>query len=332
MRTCLLVVGILAALARPAAGDALDPKLISADARWMVHLDVDGLWATRTTEQLLKPLADLEHVQRERKKFRDALGFDMIDDIHAVTLYGDQFTEGQGVVLIRADVDEGRIAGFLAKQPDYEPTEYTGRKLHAWTDRHHGKKGTLFGCIYRAADSAPASSSETDAPKSKTLLVVSRNRNDVQKALDVLDGRIASLEVGNPLLAGRAESENASQTPIVTIGARGLAEAAMPLRSPVLRHCEVLNLLVGERGDDVYVSGRLVAKSDQSAADVRQVLDGVLAMGRLAGDSNKELQKVIKMAEVSAEGRIVTVQWHGQAADVVRAAREQWINKHLPVP
>jgi hypothetical protein len=297
----------------------------------VAHLDADALWAARAAEQLLKPLLDLEHVRHERKKFHDAAGFDMIDDVHAVTLYGDQFTPGQGVVIIHADVDEPPIAKLLAGQPDYKESEYAGRKVYSWTDRHHGGPHALIGCVYPRPRSSSASPVQSDvaARGRESLLLISHRRADLEKALDVLDGKTPCLADDDPLLAGENQGTASVQKAVVTIGARGLAEATLPLKSPVVRQCEILNLAVGEDSAEAHVAGRLVAKNNESAADIERVLQGVLAMGRLAGDSDKDLQKVMKTAGVSLEGKTVTFHWHGQAVDVVRAAQEQWIKKQL---
>ncbi|HLA84415.1 MAG TPA: hypothetical protein VJL29_06450 [Thermoguttaceae bacterium] len=322
MRFRFLLAAVALALVVPASwAGPLDVRQISADARWVAHLDVDALRTTQAAEQYLKPLLAKERAQAGLQKLREAGGFDLAADLHGVTLYGTRFEPRRGVVIFHADAVETRLVAFLETQPDYKTTEYGRHAVHSWTDRHSGSH-TVIGCLYRPGKSSDESVQEP------LLVLIAHNPSDMRRAIDVVDGKAASLDGDDsPLVAG-AEQRASKKPVVVMLGAGGLAEAALPLKSPVLRQCDMLNVVLGETDGEAFLACRLAAKSDEGAKNIEQVVQGLLAMGRLAGDANENLKKVLETVELSLDGKTVELRWHGQAADVVHAARTQWALRH----
>jgi hypothetical protein len=303
-----------------ARADTLNRRDVAANAQWVVHLDVDALWKTDVADQFIKPLLSKDRVQRELKNIHAAIGVDPTKDLYGATLYGINFKPKQGVLLIRAGLKTEAFEAFLAKQPDYKTSDYHGHQLHSWTDKHHGHKGTVIACVFNTAKS-----SETRGVQ----LVIAHRMADMKQGLDVLEGRSPNLADSKSPLVSELTDVIGKEKPVVVIGVRGLDKAALPFKSPVVRQCDRAAVALGEHDGELTLHGQITAKSQASAADMQEVIEGLAALGRLAADKNKELRKVLSAVDVSHEGKTVTVEWHGLFTDVVFAVQQEWFKRQF---
>ncbi len=303
MKTTVLAASVLAlAAVGPLLAGPLDEARLGADAQWIAHVDFDALRAADTVKTFAKPWLAKDRVQREVTRIRDKIGLDPTKDLHGATFWGTVPKDGRGVVLIEADVDRQRLEAFLAKQPDYEETSYESHVVHAWT-HHHGRRGdvTVHGCFPEPG-----------------LMVFGRHLGDLQAAVDVIEGRRAKLAAGDSPLAGPVPPGT-----VVDLRAAGLDEANLPLKSPILRLSKQLRIAVGEHQTTAFVEAHLVARSEQNAEDMRDVVRGAVAFVRLYCNDNQDALRILEAVQVTAEGATVTFSWQGQAGNVVRAIGRQ---------
>ena len=306
MRARLLAAAIVLATAPSLGAGTFDPRQVAADAQWVVHVDVDLLRASQAAERFIGPWLASERVQRELAKLRQAIGTDPTRDLHAVTFCGDRLRPNRGAMIVHADVQPGPLVAFLATQPDYRTGNHRTHTIYTWTGRRRGHEHTVNACLFDSS-----------------LVVSARERGDLEKALDVLDGKAANLAgSGSPLLA------EAPAAAVVQIRAHRLAEASLPFKSPLVHQTELLNIDLGEDHGEAFFHGRVVARSEQSAADIRRVVEGLIAMFRLVHDSDKDAKTVLAAVELNVEQRTVEVRWRGQVEDLIRIIRTQWVNKH----
>ena len=306
MRMWMAAVTLMLAAGSPLMAGSLDETRVGADAKWIAHLDFDALRASATVRMFAKPWLATDRVQRELAKIRDTIGLDPTEDLHSATHWGSEPKDGRGVLLIAAEVDRQRLEAFLAKQPDYATDTYEGHAIHRWT-HHHGRRGdvTVHGCFPAAG-----------------LLVFGRDPGDLKAAVDVLDGRGANLAAADSSLTGPAPVGT-----VLDLRATGLAEADLPLKSPILRLSKLLRVAVGEHEGTAFVEARLVAKSEEHAPPMRDVMVGAVAFAKLYCNDNEEALNILDVIDVTLQGPTVTLSWQGKAADVVRVIGRQII-KH----
>ncbi|HBO42570.1 MAG TPA: hypothetical protein DD670_01270 [Planctomycetaceae bacterium] len=323
MRLCVLFLATVLCLAASARADQFDPRHVSADAQWLAHLDVEALRTTQAADQFLKPWLTSDRAGRELKNIREAIGIDLTNDLHGATLYGVPFEPRRGVVVARANLIESVFVGFLANQPDHKIAKYRNHELHSWTDPHH--KGTLFACVCQPPKDEAAPSAQAGS-----LVVIAHHQADMHKALDVLDGTSPNLAESKSPLASEIRAATESSRPIVTIGVCGLGKADLPLKSPVVRQCETLAMALGEDDGRVVLHARLVADSEAAAADMENVVRGLVALGRLSAESNEAMRKVLDAVTLSIEQRAVVMKWRGYVLDVLQASQQEWIKHNMP--
>ncbi len=208
---------ILLAMCLPAAAAPLDPATVSADAKWLVHVDVEQL-RNNPVAQMLR-----EHVENDKKhkdldNLRQIMGLESWDDLKSIVVYGRTDEPEEGVMIIRAKSDQQRVIESLSGKPTYSKQKHGDRWVHSWTEtkerRGQTKQHTMFLMFY---------------PGDYALL--SRNRETFELAIDVLDqakpgvsggvGRLTAaappaasiyIEAAGPIKPKRARKEHIMQT------------------------------------------------------------------------------------------------------------------------
>jgi len=304
MKTWIVAAPALLAAAGSLWGAPLDETRLAADAKWVAHVDFDALRASPTVRAVTGPWLATERARRELAKIRDTVGLDPAVDLHAVTFYGSKPVEGRGVALLSADVDRARLEEFLAEQPDYATASHAKHTIHSCTHRRPRRGDVTVHASF----------------PDPTLLLFSRDSGDLKAALDVLDGRRPNLAAGDSPLKGQSRPGT-----VLDLRAAGLADAELPLKSPILRLSELLRIALGEQGSTAFVNARLVAKSEEDASNMRDVVVGAVAFARLYCSGNDDALSILNAIRVESERRTVTLTWEGQARDVLKVVRKQWM-------
>ncbi len=293
----LTFVGILAFGAALRA-EPLDRRQIAADAKWLMHVDLDALRDGPSAKVLVAAWLQTEPARSYRAGIREALGLDVARDLRSATLYGQELVPDRGVLMVRAAWDKPRLMAFLARQPDYAEEHRDGREVLTWTDRRDGQRQTVFAAIH-----------------GKESVLFSRNGGDLAAALAVLDGKAGSL--------AEAESSLARPPPDGTVllaRASGLSEAKLALKSPILLLSENFSLTAGEAANEAFVEVQLTAASAEHVSHFRDVATGLVALARLMRANDPDVLKLLDAVTISTDDRSVLARWSGQLADVLTAA------------
>ena len=303
-------------IAAAAEAGPLDPKQLSADTTWVVHVDVDALRTSTVVNHVYQKLTDKwKDVDRHIDEVRSHLGIDPRKDLHSLTLSGPKLGDELGVLIVQAEVDRKLLQRELAKYADYKSTAYGPYRLESWT--HTKARGRTR--------------SVTSAFWKPTILVFGGSPSDVELALDVLDGK-------RPNLADR-HTPLAAETPkgaILVARAAGLGDATLPCRSPLVKQSDMLSLVAGEHEETSFLTSRLVTKSPETAVQVKRVLDGVRAMGQMQYAEDAEALKMIDRLHVEISDKTVTVDFRAPAAEVwthLQKAARHWMERsHRAAP
>ena len=108
------------------------------------------------------------------------------------------------------------------------------------------------------------------------------------------------------------------------------ARAFLPFISPVLRQSESLRLAVGEQDGTAFGRAHLVARSSETAGQIRTALEGVVAMARLQTDSDPLATKALDGIKVIQADRAVDVQWRVPVGEVTKLLETDWAKQAKP--
>ena len=306
MRILPVAAALVLALGSQASAEPLDHKQVSAEAKWMVHVDFDALRAAKTAQRIGDAWLRRDSSKRHLEEIRKATGMGPTRDVHSISFYGSRFQRLDGVVIVRAEVDRPRLLDLAGKWPDYRTSPHGSRELHSWT-RAKGTKHehTVTGCFHGPA-----------------VMVFGRDTAEVKAALDVLDGKSAGLAEDSPLLGADVPAGA-----VLHAAASELAAADVPFKSPILTRSEVFSLAVGEYHGRVFARATLVAQSPEVAAQVRQILDGFLAMAKLQHRANEDAMKILEAVRATTHQKTVSVAWEGSAEAVLELIEKAWSKK-----
>ncbi|MCY2950736.1 MAG: hypothetical protein NTU53_02015 [Planctomycetota bacterium] len=283
MKPVAMGVVVLLSAATFVRAAVLDGKRVPEDAKWLLHVDMDALRESKTWKTLLQ--GELEKnpgFQTTVQNVQVFTGFRFPQDLHDVTLYGKAFNEEAGVVVIHATVDSSVLLGQLALAPGYETFRHGDHDVHSWQDK--GKQ--LYGSF-----------------QSTSVAVIGRSRENVQKAIDVLDGKAAGMKMGWGV------TEGAKGTVLAYVGGSGLAELRQMQRvkTPLLNEAEMAWVSVGEQEGSLVLRAAVGTKTARAAEQMKALADGMKAMVALAA-ANENADAKAKAASAAMESLSTKVQ------------------------
>ncbi len=298
----------------PAAGaDAVT----SADAVWVAHLDIEAMLDSKMGKAMLDALEDEPHASR-LESFTEKTGMDPTEDMVSITLWGRSFTPGDGVAVVRGEINHKKLLKLLDDVKDHAQFKHGEHTIHQWTQKPEGKHddGTRFGAFH-----------------GDELVVFSRHRKEIEHALDVLDGK------------ADAQSDLAANKRVLPDPSEGvwLQAAAVDIRLPkhlppqaaALKDMHAASMAMGETRGQVYLDITMSFDNKRTADQLRQMGQGLLAMGQMRLDrlDDEEAQlphwaPLVRTAKIGGEDEMITFTVSIAAEDVIAMAEEAEARRH----
>ncbi|MCE9629693.1 MAG: hypothetical protein K8S94_03100 [Planctomycetia bacterium] len=296
------VLAIACPTAAPLVAAPLDLMAVSADAKWVMHVDMD---AARDSTVLERTLAKAMKMHPGAGGMIDMAakmsGMDPRKDLRDATAYGSDTDKKNGVLVVRGNANREFLTRMVEKAPDHRTMTHEGHTLHGWTHKRGRHGGTVVAAFFK-----------------DDVLVFSRTEEATKAALDVLDGRKASVPADSPL-AGRVR-------PGSIVVAR--ASAVDPdTKCPVLRKGEAFRVALGEHDRKSFYRARLEMNSAEAAAEVRDVVKGLASLASLRWGSDDSIMSLVKAVRMDVEGETCSISWEVPADDtwtVVEKAMTHW--------
>ncbi len=279
-------------LAGVAGAEPYDPRQVPADAKWVIHFDVDAAQKS-SLGQIVRQhlLADVGFV-RKAQEFQTFSGTRLLDDIHAVLLFGREFEGPRSVLVIHADLDAELLKrNMRALKPDFGSKFHGQHEVMTWRDGDM----PVFACFH-----------------SRTATVISQSFDDITISLDVLDGKAAGLKSDSFL------AEKSTLGTILFVASDKLQDLARrnPDVSPITRSADGGAVTFGENDRQLFLRGLLISSSNELARQTRMALDGLRTLVVLAAnDKNKPVDartsaiaEILRGATVDVKDKIVSVE------------------------
>jgi len=307
MKRITTVVAIGASLAAVAAwAGPLQKHHVAAEAKWVLHLDVDAFKAGQLgayvggelDQKLAKPKADL----------KAQLDFDFDwRRITALTAYGTGFRpdeQGKGVLLVYTDMDvQKALEAFIEKLQGGNADAGPVKRL---------EPGPLP--LYLIKDDLYI------APQPGRPVLVSKFHQEILKARPLFAGQAPTLAANDAF----GDLLSAPGAFFFVAAAQGFNELPhIPPKAQVLKQAEGLRLILSENAGQVGLNALLKTKTAEVSQQVQQVLQGLLALGALSQPDNQDLQQLIQATKVTAGDKSVTVNVQLPADKVLAAIRQK---------
>jgi len=284
------VIGVVGVMGISSAGQAapFDPKTVSSDAKWVVHIDVDAMSKTDTWK-LVQPKLENNAKYAKGKRDIERVGqLKLPDDLHDVTLFGPTVGEKEAVVIIRANVNPERLKTLVSLNETYSASTVGGHQLHSWDDK--GK--TMFSGF--AGDGR---------------IVIGQSKDEVVAALDTIAGKLDPLK--NAVLA--PQQTNAGM--LVYVAGDQLGEIGQQAaRSPMIQKLKSAWITVTEDPiKGLKVKSQIVADDEKTATNVKGTIDGLKAAVSFAGQDDPDallVSEAVLDLTATATGNNIDIDWN----------------------
>jgi hypothetical protein len=232
------------------------------------------------------------HLEQMMTMGAGVIGMDIRKDLREVTIYGLDTDKHNAVMIVHAKTDRKKLEAMVEKAKDHVTSDHRGYTLHAWT--HKG---------WRQSEGKPVVGAFYD----DSTMVFARTKEQVEHAVDVLDGKGESLGEDSPL-AGRVRPG----TILV-----GRATAVNPdTKCPVLKEATGFRVAMGEHEGTSFYRALLEMKSAEAAEQAKAVTEGMVALGSLSFGGEPVAMKLIAGVESMTRGDTCLISWDASANDV----------------
>lgn len=285
MRIGGLAVAIVLAIAAFSWAAPLDPKVVSGEAKWVVHLDVDAMRDSSLVRTAYQEFVDKCPLAKVALPALDAaraqIGFDPRTDLHGLTLYGSQVGKEEGVLIVFADANQKMLTEKVKNAPGYKSETHGAYELHSWTHKDRRGERPVTGAFFK--DKAA---------------VFSGSPEEVKAALDVMDGK----------KPGSTCEVLAAEVPAgATVLVRAVGIDQTPCDSKLAKEIESFSIASGENAGQSFFHGKVVAKSPQVAKEMAKVAKGLQGLGNLHAIDQPQCKPLVKNMKVKVEGSTLTV-------------------------
>ena len=284
-----------------ASAGPLVPKDIGANAKWFGHVNVEAIRSMKLVQDMQAQCPAYQRCQAKMAELAKKLGMNPLEDILGATLYSDHYGSQVGVALVYVKkLDREKMLKLLKERhPDSKSSQYGSRTLHTWTASHHGKKMDLTGTF-----------------ASDTLVVIGVDVQQVQAALDVLDGKKPSLAQNAPLIAGIPQT--------ALFSSRGIdvpEDYRKTTHCPVLHNCKAASAFWTEKAGQITGKYEFTTVSEETAKNFKAIVDGFVAMAQLRDSDLAAVKKVLDGLKVETKGASFTATFTTSTGDVEAAVK-----------
>ena len=310
------------------AAAAVNPAIVSADARWVIYADMNALRASAIGKELI---ALGEKAQLDTGSGKVGIDWQkLLATIGSATAYGANISSDpkqiDGTLVIQGTADLRKIAESLLIQANladpkavveltdlpFPAYALSGQKAQpakpAAAADATGKEPVAPNAIVKAATSKETAPLEVIiAFPPEPVVIVSKSKPQILKARDVFRGSAPSLakDTKSPLKKFVAASGDAYLFLASTVPAEKFFPDDGP-QARILKMASAGSLAIGERGENTFAHTEMIASSDQMAEKLLKILQGMTAMMSLAETNDKQLADFLNSAAVSRQGDVVT--------------------------
>jgi hypothetical protein len=297
-KSILLIAALALAaliLVVPAWPGTLPTSVIPDGARWVAHLDMEKFIATRLYEYLEKD-GRFEIKSRDLNRW---FKIDVPKDITGLTVFGLDPGDKQAVFAVAGKFDKAGLLALLALDKEHQEIPYGAYTLYS------------------------TGSDEFGAFINDGLIVFSENREAVEKVLDTAAGKTKSFASSKLNTAFKDVSSGAFLSGVVE-DLSGLGQEIN--QSKFVEKASLMFFLAQEKQDNLQVRVQVTADSPESAKNMADVAQGLLAMVRLGqGEGPRAVPaSLVEGLQVKLEGKTVRLELDMPSREIANMASRGW--------
>jgi hypothetical protein len=282
---------------------------LPAGVNWYAHVNMDLIRNTEAGRQLMQKTVNeaLEDIEEE-------LGVNIGNEIEGITLFGGKLPVNQGAVLLHGAISTESQSAIIAKL-DRESTGVFAAEsgsMTFYTVPEGDGSMTYTDEDGHVEDVSWGHNDELFFSFGATQTMVTHSMDTMQTFLDS-GGMLASLNNVDPVAMVVLQADRA----LMQGGANTTLEIGDTFDSSIFNNLESVALVVVEENGGVNINAELSANSPEVAMNVRNIVEGLVALKALEG-SNDDLGAVLRSIRFESEGDLLRV-FIPVAADQIEA-------------
>lgn len=290
--TGVCAVGWAAGAASLQRADVMD------NPAWLLHVDCDGLRPTTIGQYVLTQM-NTPDAQAKLAVFQTIFNFDLRTQLHGVTLYGPSQAPTDGVLIVYADFDPGRLLILAKAANGYQSSPHGQHLISNWID---DKKQPASGAAKPRVYAAIAGN----------RVIFGQREDRVGAVLDVMDGIAPSL-AGSGAFADLGMPGNLH---FIEAAARKMNLPDSDPNAAFLKLSQSVELALGEQQQQFQGTVTLVADSEEVAGHILAITQGIVALMKFQTDKPDSV-KIANALSIMQTGASVTGTLSLPAGDTV---------------
>ncbi len=299
LSVCLLL------LSSAAIAGGLNRNAVSGDANWVAHVDVEGFNNTQIGKIIRRHLEETGELQK-LEAFKAVFSFNPLDDIRNITIYGNGKEKEDAVAVIQAKFDKQTLLKLLGQNAAHKEIKYGEYQIQSWIDdKHKGNEAERQYGSFHGTDT----------------VIIGSGLVAVKKSLDVLDGKAKNARQKKVFRLLRKAPEGA----VITAAANGLGKMAEQWDQGVmLKNTKQSCLFIGEAAGNIFIDLNLEATSSETATELTQLIQGVIALLNLAGRDQPQIAELAAAIKLTTKKKLVHVHFEQDVEKVAALLKEEW--------
>jgi hypothetical protein len=296
--TSVLALAVLAAGATP-----LDKTRISAEAKWMLHLDADRLKSTQIGEFILSQILEPKSAKVKQDLQRE-LDFNLDwRKIRALTAYGSTYQKDDpsGLLIIDSGLE-------------FAPALETAIQRDRPGLRVEKLQSDPYPLYYLNQDAYVA-------VLKGGLLLISKSRPVIEYGQAVIAGHKPNLGAADTL---KPYPEAPNGFFFLALANDFARLAKLPPKAAVLKQAEGGRIVLGEQDGKLRLNLDIRARSDDIARQIRQVAEGLVGLAALQAEQHPDLHALADTANVSTTGPLVTLGLQFPVPDAIKKLADKY--------
>jgi hypothetical protein len=290
----IMVFAVAGLLAAQAWAKPFQVAQVSDSATWVVHADLDALKATQVGGFLLEKL-NTGDAANKMAAFTAIFGFDPRRTLNTITLYGKDKAPEKSVLMAEGLFDQVQLLTLLKANSTYTEQPYGTYTIHSWIDAKKPHEGRQYGSFHPGG-----------------LVLISRGDAMLKEALDVLDGKHASLDAQKAFGAALPV-----RAPFFMAGVDLVSAGDLNPQAQMFKQAHSGQLMLAEQNGNLTASVQLSAQDAGAASNIQAVAEGMLALARLGQDQNAQVARLAQAARISRQGNDVRLDLSSPAQEII---------------
>lgn len=317
MNICRLSAPVIAMLSllfisSTASAAPLDPDRVPADAKWVIHVDLEALSGTALADQVRQKRPQM--VALARRWFQNQYGIDPREDFDGLTMFSDTYESHTGTAILQSGYDREKVKGELEKKPEVRTETWENHTLYTISkEKEAGPPRERGNRAQNQSKQRQAKSVTIILLDDKTAIFAS-SADRAKAAVKLVQGNAPSLEKDSKLLA---EHKEGAMVYGAAIDLNQITQRESIF--PVLRQHEKIYCSAGEEDGEFFRRLTLVAQSEEVAEQMKTALEGSVAFSKVWAADSDSLKRMAEEAEITRDGKTVQFRASNDTETVLNA-------------